>query len=59
MQRDPRYWARAYAAADLVLSTERDKGKDALAELPKETLAQAADYFRLALERRQNKKAAK
>jgi hypothetical protein len=52
MQRDPRYWARAYAAADLVLSTERDKGKDALAKLPKETLALAADYFRLALDRR-------
>lgn len=52
MQRDARYWARAYAAADLVSSIERDKGRTALAKLPDETLALAEAYFRLALDRR-------
>jgi len=55
MQRDARYWARAYAAADQVISIDRDEGRDALAKLPDETLALAEDYLRLALERRQNK----
>jgi len=53
MRDDARYWARAYAAADHVLSVERDKGKEATASLPGQELAMAEAYFRLALDRRE------